>query len=161
MCTKSMSEPEGNLMCSFRYHLLCLDQLASKPQGPPVSMSIAGTTNLNHHAWFSFLYVLSVCVCDCGSVCYDIHMKVRGQILELTIPFHCVLGTKLSYQIWQQTTLNHLANSFLFFRFIFMYKCCKCSGMCRGQRGCKTLWSWSYRWPLAVWQGCWELNLGL
>lgn len=82
---------------SFRHHLLCLGQLASEP----------GTTCLHVNCWeykpkpscLVSLFICVICVCDCGSACYDIHMEVRGQILELIIPFHCVLGTKLSYQI--------------------------------------------------------------
>lgn len=160
MCTKACQSQRGP-PCSFRHHLLCLGQLASEP----------GTTCLHVNCWeykpkpscLVSLFICVICVCDCGSACYDIHMEGRGQILELIIPFHCVLGTKLSCQIWHQTTLlwTILPIPFYFSDLSLWINAVSVQVMCRGQRGCKTLWSWSYRWPLAAWQWCWELNLGL
>lgn len=143
-----MSEPEG-LLCSFRHHLLCLGQLASEP----------GTTCLHVNCWeykpkpscLVSLSICVICVCDCGSACYDIHMEVRGQILESIIPSTVFWGPNLVTRF--DIKLLYSEPSCQFFYFSDLSLCINAVSvqvMCRGQRGCKTLWSWSYRWPLAA-----------
>lgn len=114
-------------------------------QGPPVSMSTAGSTNLNHHAWSPFLYVLSVCVIV-GLHAMTYIWRSEDKFWNWLSPSTVFWGPNLVIRF--DIKLLYSEPSCQFFYFSDLSLCINAVSvqvMCRGQRGCKTLWSWSYK----------------